>query len=246
MGGDGSKEVHYYHTSYQVPPETQSVLDSQAKQLKIFEEEAMVRSDPKLFEQNAKKLMEEYLDKLPRLKLTDIIKKETGETHIGFIGQISAGKTTLINTMYGLKLPVALGHCTEECMVVHKEEHNVIWDVCGYNDDYRFYKPENLSFIKNLDVCVILFDNDVKMINNILKVVQKINPESMVIIRTKVDQHTASSVRTVEEERILDTRKVEEIIGVPKETYCISSHNVEKRTGKYYDWEKIKEKIRKM
>lgn len=244
MGGGGSSEVHHYHTEYRVPPETQKTLDAQKEQLQKFEEEAMERSDPKLFEQNAKKLMNILIEKLPTLKLTDIIKKETGEIHIGFIGQVSAGKTSMINALFGLSLPVALGHCTEECQVVHKYDHNVIWDVCGQNDDFKFYKPENLSFIKNLDICIILFDNDISMIQNFLRVVHKINPDNMVIIRTKVDQHTSSSVRTIEEECALDSRKVEELLGAPIRTYCVSSHNVIKHTGSYYDWDIIKHKLR--
>lgn len=240
MGSSSSKEVHHYHTEYRVPPETQKVLDAQKEQLEKFEKEAMERSDPKFFEQNAKKLMNILIENLPTLKLTDIIKKETGELHIGFIGQISAGKTSMINALFDLSLPVALGHCTEECQVVHKHNHNVIWDVCGQNDDFKFYKPENLSFIKNLDKCVILFDNDILMISNFLRVVHKINPDNMVIVRTKVDQHTKSSMRTIIEECALDSRKVEELLGTPIRTYCVSSHNIINSTGDYYDWDEIK------
>ncbi len=51
------------------------------------------------------------------------------------------------------------------------------------------------------------------MISNILKVVHKINPGNMIIIRTKVDQHSQFNLRTVEEEKILDMKKVNDLLG---------------------------------
>ncbi|XWV26734.1 hypothetical protein QJ857_gp0321 [Tupanvirus soda lake] len=243
MGGGGSREVHHHHTVYQVPPETKKVLEEQKKQLEKFEEEAMKQSDPKLFKENSDKLMDNFVEQLKDLKLSDIIVKKTGEHHIGFIGQVSAGKTSMINALFGLKLPVALGHCTEECRVVHQEEHNVIWDVCGQNDDFKFYKPENLSFIKDLDVCVILFDNDISMISHFLRVVHKINPDRMVIVRTKVDQHTSHNSRSVIDEKFLDGEKVKQLLGVPMETYCVSSHNIMYERGERYDWDVVKRRL---
>lgn len=245
MGGGGSKHetVHHYHTVYQTSPETQKVLDTQTAELKKHEAEAMERSDPKLFEANSKKVFDSFVEQLPNLKLTDIINKKTGEHHIGLIGAISAGKTSMINALFNKNLPIALGHCTEECKVVHSENNNVIWDVCGQNDDFKFYRPENLSFVKNLDKVVILFDNDISMIANFLKVVHKINPDNMVIVRTKVDQHTISNIRTVAEEQLLDKKKVKELLGVPMETYCVSSHNISDNKNERFDWDLVRKKL---
>ena len=242
MGGSDSCEVHHHHhTVYQVPPETQKTLDEQTEQLKKHENEAMERSDPKLYTKNSQKLVDTFIEKLASLELTDFIEKKTGENHIGFIGQVSSGKTSMINTMFNKNLPVALGHCTEKCEVVHKEGENIIWDVCGQNDDFKFYNPKNLSFVKNLDKCVILFDNDISMISNILKVVYTINPSNMVIIRTKVDQHHQFNVRTIQEEQKLDQEKVKTLLGVDMKTYCISSHNIMDKKPEIYDWLKVKQ-----
>ena len=232
------KEYHRYHTVYQTLPETQKVLDIQTEQLKKFEEEAKERSDPKLYVQNSQKLVDTFVEKLPSLKLTDVIDKQIGENHIGFIGQVSSGKTSMINAMFNKNFPVALGNCTEKRKVVHKEDENVIWD--GQNDDFNFYNPINLSFVKNLDKCVILFDNDISMISNVLKVVHKINPNNMVIIRTKVDQHHQFNVRTIQEEQRLDQEKVKNLLGVEIKTYCVSSHNIIDNKPNMYDWLDIK------
>ncbi len=94
--------------------------------------------NPQLFKPNCQQLLETFVEQLPSLNLTDYIVKQTGENHIGFIGPISAGKTSLINALFNKNLPVALGHCTDNCGVVHKENNNIIWDVSGQNDDYKF------------------------------------------------------------------------------------------------------------
>ena len=243
MGGSGSREVHHHHTVYQVPPETQKVLEEQTQKLQEYEKDALDRHDPKLFEKNSKALMDTFVEQLPKLELTDIIEKKTGETHIGFIGQISSGKTSLINALFNKNLPIALGHCTDKCEIVHSENYNIIWDVCGQNDDFKFYDPKNLSFVKNLDKCVILFDNDIAMISNFLKVVHKINPDNMIIVRTKVDQYNKQHTRTIEEEKVLDKQKVKELLGIEIETYCISSHNIIDGKPGIHDWDALKEAL---
>jgi len=242
MGSGESTEHHHYHTNtvYQTPPEVIKVMDEQTEKLKEFEAEAMELHDPKLFQSNSTKLLDDFVEQLPSLNLGDIINKQTGENHIGFIGPISAGKTSMINVLFNKNLPIALGHCTEKCEVVHCEGNNVIWDVNGQNDDFKFYNPMNLSFVKGLDKCVILFDNDISMISNILKVVHKINPNNMIIVRTKVDQHSQFNLRTVEEEKVLDMKKVNDLLGVSIETYCVSSNNIMDDKERF-DWDNVKE-----
>lgn len=239
MGSGGSREVHHHHTVYRVPPETQKVLEEQSKKLEELEKDAMEKSDPKLFQENSKKLIDTFVAQLSKLELTNIIQKNTGETHIGFVGPISSGKTSLINALFGKNLPVALGHCTDKCEVVHTENLNIIWDVCGQNDDFKFYKPENLSFIKDLDKCVILFDNDIAMIANFLKIIHKINP-NIVLVRTKLDQYQNNHARTVTQEKELDKKKVNELLGIEIEVYYVSSHNIINNKLGVFDWAEFK------
>jgi kynurenine formamidase len=118
---------------------------------------------------------------------------------------------------------------------------NIIWDVCGTNDDFKFYKPENLSFVKNLDKCIILFDNDISMISNMLKVINAINPNNMVIVRTKVDQYNNFNSRSIEEEKKIDKRRVKDLLNRDLETYCVSSHNVLNGKTEIYDWKSIRD-----
>lgn len=241
MGG-GSSRVEY-QTVYVVPPETQKLITEQKQQLEKYEKEAKELADPKLYKTNATNLLNNFISGLHNLKLTEYIKKNDGEKHIGLIGPISSGKTTLINVMFNKQLKVALGHCTEKCEVVHSENGIVVWDICGSNDDYAFYNPESLSFIKSLDLCIVTFDNDVAMISNILKVVHKLNPKGVVVVRTKVDQYDSSNVRTIEEEKQLDVQKVKDLLKDDVKVYCISSRNVDRALPNVYDWNILKEKM---
>ena len=241
MGNGGGGEIHHYTTVYQTSPAVQKELDEKTAQLKTFEKEAKIRGDPNLYKINSDNLLNNLVTKLDKMDLKDIIKKKTGENHIGFIGPISAGKTSMINALFGINLPVALGHCTDKCEVVHTVGKNIIWDVCGTNDDFKFYIAENLSFVKGLDKIVLVFDNDVAMISNMLKVIVKLN-KNIIIIRTKVDQHSDSNSRSIQAEKILDKDKVKNLLGIEFETYCVSSHNV--MNGKMqYDWNIVKTKI---
>jgi small GTP-binding protein len=247
MGGGESHEDHHHHhyhttTVYQTPPEVEKELTDTKEALKVFETEAIDRGDPNLYKENANKLLDGFIEKLPQLNLVDLIVKETGENHIGFMGPISAGKTTMINTLFGLNLPVALGHCTTTCDVVHTQDNMCFWDVPGSQDDYRFYKAENLSFVKSLDKAVLLYDNDIDMISNILRVVNKIIPDNIILVRTKVDQHNEKNVRTIAEEKEIDQRKIKELLGVELNVYCVSSFNII-NDGNSYDWEQLKTAI---
>jgi small GTP-binding protein len=243
MGHGGSHTEHHTNTVYAIPPETQKTLDDQKKQLEEHEQKAKELGDPEFYEKNASEQFDTFIEKLPELKLTDYINKKPNEFHVGIIGAISAGKTTLINTMFNKTLPTALSHCTKTCEVVHSENNIFIWDVGGKNSDYKFYNPESLSFIKSLDMCIILFDNDIAMISDILKVVHVLNPKSMVLVRTKVDQYNALNIRTIKEEKELDIQKVEELLHATAEIFCISSLNVVNKSLEMYEWNLLKNRI---
>lgn len=243
MGGGESKEHHHYHTVYQTPPEVVEQLNAAQQKLQTYEQDAIDKGDPKLYAENAEKLLDSFLSKLPSLNLTDLITKETGEDHIGVLGPISSGKSTLLNTLFDLKLEVALGHCTKTCVPVHKtKDLQVFWDVPGSNDDYRFYKAENLAFVKSLDKCIILFDNDIAMISNIIKVVHTLN-QNIILVRTKVDQYSVSHKRTISEEKAADQKTLNDLLGITLPIYYISSHNVTKNSSETYDWDLLKKTL---
>ena len=249
MGSKGSKSVetvHHYHTEYIPDPETVAALTEAENSIAILEKEAEELCDPNHFTNNIGKLFDNFVGKIKSLTLNDIIDKKPGETHIGFIGPVTAGKSSFANEMYNLHEAVALGHCTSGCEVVHTTEKGfVIWDMFGADSDFKYYKPETLSFVKNLDYCVIMFDSDISVVSWIIKTIYLINPKSVVIVRTKVDQCCEDSSRSVEEERHMDMMKVKELLelSVPIRTYAVSTHNVKYHRGERFDWNKLQDML---
>lgn len=241
----GGTESHSTTILTVISPETQEQLDNLKAALANFKKEAIEKGDPEHFNEHATKLFDTFVDTLPSLKLTENIQKSTGDSHIGIIGPISSGKTTFINTLFGINLPTALGHCTNSCDIVHTIKENdgttFWWDVPGKNSDYRFYKPENLCFLKSLDTIIILFDNDISMIQDIIRVVTAVSTGKLIVIRTKIDQHMDGS-RTIEQERVLDTDKLRKYTNA--QLYYISSHNVKLGGDReLYDWKELKKDL---
>lgn len=241
MGGGGS-HIEYVPTYVYVPdPATQTQLVQVKEQLQTLKDEATLRSDPVYFTSNSTKLMDGFLDKLPGMKLTQSIVVGTGEVHVGVVGNISVGKTTLLNALLGLKLPVSIDHCTEGCQVVHKQDLHIYWDVAGKNDDFQFYNPENLSFIKSLSVVVVLYSDDITLSSNLIRVVSQINPH-VILIRTKIDQYRSTDMRTIDEIRARDLSIAKTWIKDP-EIYFVSAHNI--MDGKErYDWDAVEKRLK--
>lgn len=240
MGNSSShSEVHVHHVEKKPDPKIKQQAEEakkKAEELKKKKEE----EEKKTFGEQIKKQIDNVIKHTDKLNLEESIDKKEGEIHVGFIGPVSAGKTTLQNVMFGLSNPVSLGHCTTECMIVHKKDNCIVWDVPGNDNSYRYFKKDNMEFIKSLDKCFILFDSDIAAVKNTILLVHKINPESLVIVRTKVDQYHEGNARTIEEEIIEDGNKVRDLLKLDKpfKTYGVSSHNV-KEGKETYDWEKV-------
>ena len=238
------KAKHVHHTVVKPDPAIEKAkkeAEEKAARLLVEKEEAK-KADA--FAEQLKKQFNNVLEGMGRLDLKDGITKVADEKHISFIGPVSTGKTTLQNVLFGINKEVALGHMTSKCEVVYTKAGLVVWDMPGEDMSFRYYKPETLSFIKSLDKCIVLFDSDIAAISWIIKAVYAINPNALVIARTKVDQYTEESVSTIEEEREKDGIKVQTLLGLEKpfKTYCISSHNVRNKR-ELYDWIEFKKRI---
>ena len=254
MGSKGSKVEHHYHTTIKhVPdPETLAALDRANAKMEELEKEAAKRKDPAFFSENVGNIFDDHINELKKLKINQsIVRRIPDDMHVGFMGPVTAGKTTYCNTLHGTKRPVALGHCTNTVEIIYsnidakeddKKEDKVgyfVWDVPGANNEFKHFTEENYQFIASLDVCLVMFDSDVSVVSWILRAVHVINPKALVIVRTKVDQCDEDSERTVEEEKILDQNKVFELLGEDYPVYCISSHNISKKRGERFDWDEL-------
>lgn len=249
MGGGDSHEVqHHYHTTtvYQTPPAVQKQLDEAIAEVKELKAEAVAAGDPALFRENATKALEVFIRKIPELGLKDYIEKLAGEFHIGFLGNTSAGKSSIINTLYGTSEPVALDDCTKGCHIVHSYlkdgRTTFVWDVAGSNDDYQYYNATHLAFVKSLDLVVIVYDNDIGMISNFVKVVHAVNT-NIIFVRTKCDMKSKYDIRTVDQVKALDVSKLESLHADPI-VYAVSAHNIDNGAEETFDWFPLKEALK--
>jgi small GTP-binding protein len=241
MGNGGGHEVHHYHTQtvYQPTPAQKAELEKAKAEVVEYKKEAIRREDPKLFKQNQAKAIDKYVEKIKVMNIKERIDKKPGDTHVGFIGNISAGKSSLLNSLFGLKEPVALDHCTTECKPVYvKDSKRYYWDVPGTNDDYEFYNYNSLGFVASLDLVVIVYDNDPMMITNIIKVVYALKTSNKIVfVRTKCDQG-ACNQRPVWVVKSSDLDKLKALLPNPN-LYCVSAHNVDKNDPMIYDWDAL-------
>ncbi len=246
----GGRSSHHTHSVQYVPnPATERRLAEVQAQLVRVEAQAKAMGDPKLYTTNATNLMNNFIENLGDLPLTQCIPKGPNERHIGVIGDISCGKSTFLNINFGLTLATALGHCTTECKPVHRLKRAigdvVYWDVPGKNESFRFYIAENLSFIKSLDLCIVLYDNDISMIGDVLRVVSKLCSGRLLAVRTKLDQYDVNNARSPAEEKVRDLTQITNVLGHPIPLYFVSAYNVRDDRGSRYDWDALHTEITK-
>jgi small GTP-binding protein len=221
---------------------TTAALTKATQELEAAKKEAIAAGDPTKFKQNAAKAMNTFVEKLPTLTLQQSIDKKPGETHVGIVGNTSAGKSTFLNALLGLKLAVSMDHCTENCEVVARRGSRVYWDVAGRNDQFEFYKVETLAFLKSLDVLIIAYCDDIGMITNIVRVASALGIKRIILLRTKVDQFRATDAHTLEQTR----RRDEQLAGslcTGADVYFVSAHNVMDGSGSKYDWDRLTKDI---
>ena len=176
---------------------------------------------------------------LKSLKLTDPVEKEDSlETHVGVFGPVSVGKSKLISMLTMKEVNSGMGQTTDEYTPISKGLMT-FWDSPGDNMDFKFHELDNLKFIRTLDMCVVCYSSNIDSVSHIVKVIHEINPTSLVLVRTKVDQHSSTDKYSIEEEHVRDVTEINKLIGVTVPLFFISSSNVEKKVTPVHDWFKL-------
>jgi GTPase Era involved in 16S rRNA processing len=118
------------------------------------------------------------------------------------IGNISVGKSTLLNALFGLALPVGMGHTTTGAAPVVKDAANklVVWDTAGNNQDFNYLDPEQLNLFHSADIVFVLYDNSLRACDKIVRTVAQIKGNRCALLRTKCDTWEAGHTNTVDQE----------------------------------------------
>lgn len=106
-------------------------IDSDIKSMQV---EARNKNNPALYHQYREQAFNKFVDGLETYNFKKPIKKNSSdERHHILIGNISSGKSSLLNKLFGLNEPVACGECTPAPKKVTKLGNVHIWDSPGIN-----------------------------------------------------------------------------------------------------------------
>ena len=131
--------------------------------LKMIDAELKKYKDVKNFRSIVQDLKLSFLNDLPNLKIEIGKNHDSEQWHVGFTGRTSAGKSSLLNKIYGSqlkwKLKVALGKCTIEPQIVLEKGKLRVWDVQGFDTTFDF-TGQALSFLNSLDTVCVLYEHN--------------------------------------------------------------------------------------
>lgn len=107
---------------------------------------------------------------------------------IGFVGNINAGKSTLINKLYDLKEEVTTTHTTKDSRIVLEDSNKIVVDFAGSNEVSSMFLLPFLEKVAYLDKCIILYPDSIITSQAILLLAINLAKE-IVVVCTKCDKH---------------------------------------------------------
>ena len=118
---------------------------------------------PDKYKELKKEIFETFLSNIRKLEFKEAIPKSNpNERHHVLIGNISVGKSTLINKACGTNLKVGIGETTTTARLIGSNGDCHVWDSPGHNDDFTFCDIETLTFFYSCDRVFILYDSSLK------------------------------------------------------------------------------------
>lgn len=107
MGNKHTHTIEYrpqVKTQYKTDPALQVKIDHLQAENKKFVDEVRKLNDPNAMVELREKQQQNYLKFIKSQKWTDGVKNEHGVKHNVVVGNISVGKSSLLNTFFNLKL----------------------------------------------------------------------------------------------------------------------------------------------
>ena len=108
-----------------------------------------------------------------------------GEKHVAFIGDVSVGKSSLLNRLFGLALPAGADHTTMHVESVCKLSNVVMWDTPGQNTDKQALLPaEAIQVLRAMDLIVILYTSDLNTVTDLCDLIKVLNLPTALKLRS--------------------------------------------------------------
>ena len=122
------------------------------------------------------------------------------------IGDVSVGKSSLLNKLIGLQLPTGVGHTTLGLQPVYSNDTVVVWDSAGCNQDFALLDPKTLSFIRDVNFVLVLYESSLVTAENVVAIAHCLKGNSgFTCVRTQCDKHDPRhDSRSIDEEMALD------------------------------------------
>jgi small GTP-binding protein len=132
--------------------------------------------------------------RLERLKAMPRPLRQTPRAMI--LGRTNAGKTTLINTLYGLTLPTAATENTMGMQVVHNAGGLEVVDTFGYNDSRSYLTAEMAEFLLSVDRVVLVYTEAIEAELDVLNLLVAARCDVMVV-RSKCDTKRTDQIEEI-------------------------------------------------
>jgi GTP-binding protein EngB required for normal cell division len=176
------------------------------------------------------------LDTIFRLG-SNILPLSLSGTAIGFIGNTSVGKSSVINSCFGQEVcETGIGQVTlEPHSYALPNSSLVFWDLPGQNDDVSYLSIKYISFLKAMSFVGVVVTSTVSEISTVLKLLESLRIPYHIIVN-KIDQ--AKSPQQLDRFKGQLTSEVARLGVCCKGLFFVSAENI--RMG---DWVKLMDAI---
>ena len=108
--------------------------------------------------------------------------------NVAFTGDVSVGKSSLLNKLFDLHLDVGADHTTTGIQFVFRSNNVAFWDTPGKNtDDQLLLYPKAAKFLLEMDLIVIMYNSDLSTVAGLIQLARALR-RPVALVRMKVDQ----------------------------------------------------------
>ena len=184
--------------------EQKYVIDRLQDQLTSELKNARTHGEPKSFKKAEKDAFNSFVSLLAsqEFKFVSPLPVNDEKFNSLVIGDISAGKTSIINRLFASGLETGIGDTTQGVVLATAGESYAVWDSAGVNHDLMFYDQDSLNYIASVQCVVIVYSTALLTVEALVKVVNAIKgPGGFVCVRTKCDLYNPNKDQhTIDEE----------------------------------------------